>query len=394
MIDNVNSWNANIDLVFDKPTKIKGLHLSRNNKGGFSVRGSVHKYFNQGKHNADDYTMSDFSETLKMLYNEIGLNPEITPVNGFEFGVNIKLPLNPNTALNRLILHKINAGVMNGKCRVFDYQNYSVKIYNKSQLTDIEPYKSGDILRVEVSIDKMKHLRTKKGKGIYIQVLSDLLSVDIWERLEKILIETVEECLIMDFTENEICELSDKLQLKYYQYSNPKFWIELHSKSRMNYNREQKRCNKFLNQYSASTLKKDIIRLIETKCNELRNISDDITTAQKCYKLPVFKIDEKQANCYKLPIKIIQEFVTPITPETVAPKDDKFCATCGRKIDQPKTGQKYCSANEVGYKEAHKCRNVESNPRNNTKNSIRRIVRIGLLFDLSDIVAPSKQCYL
>lgn len=382
--------HAKTDLVIEKPIKIKGLHISPNNKGAFVVRGSLHKYFNNGEHNANDYSMSDFSETLKILYNEIELNPEITPVNGFEFGVNIIPPLNPNSVLNCIILHKTMAKTKteNGY-KEFVYNNYSFKIYNKSQLTKIEPYQSGDILRIEVSA-KMAHL---KPKGVYSKVLSDFLSVDIWERLEKILIETVEECLIIDLTEIEVNQLSDKLKLKYYQYINPLFWTTLHQ-DRTKYHRERNRCNKFLNQYAASTLKQDIIRLIETKCKELRNISDDIATSQKCNVLTVFEVESKKGEMQQINHldNTIKRYTT--TPETVTPIEGKFCATCGRKIEHPRTGQKYCSAKEVGENQAHKCRNTESNPRNNTKNSIRRIVSIGLLFELSDIVAPSKQCYL
>jgi len=154
MIDNVTTNLTVLNIGIETPEKVKGLRIRPIRDNFYSVRGSFHKYKNEGLHNADDFFMSDLKNTLNQLSDEIGLNADNTPLNGFEFGVNIKLPTNPNNVLNRLILHKSNQANNSKDYKEFDYINHSFKFYNKSGLTNIEPYHSENILRVEVKVNK------------------------------------------------------------------------------------------------------------------------------------------------------------------------------------------------------------------------------------------------
>jgi len=52
----------------------------------YKVRGSIHKYFNDGLHNADDFTLENCQEALDIFWAEFGKNPEIIPFSGLEFG--------------------------------------------------------------------------------------------------------------------------------------------------------------------------------------------------------------------------------------------------------------------------------------------------------------------
>jgi len=70
------------------------------------------------------------------------------------------------------------------------------------------------------------------------------------------------------------------------------------------------------------------------------------------------------------------------------------CAGCGAIIPTPSKGQKFCSAKVVGYENAHRCRNNISNPRNNVKRSINRVLSIPLFFDLSEMIAENKKQFL
>lgn len=54
----------------------------------------------------------------------------------------------------------------------------------------------------------------------------------------------------------------------------------------------------------------------------------------------------------------------------------------GKDISHQHTKSKYCSEKFVGYAEAHKCRNDNSNPRNNFKREIDDMRRKDLLFDI------------
>lgn len=348
----------------------------------------MHKFANDGLHNADDYAFSDFKNTLNQLFDEIGLNPAITTVNGFEFGVNIKLQTNPNNALNRLILHKSNQGNKSKDFIEFEYINHSIKFYNKSGLTKINTFKDDNILRVEVKVKKMNYI---KQKGVCYTRLSDFSDITVWELLEKILIETIQECLFIDFTTNEINKLSNKNRIKYLEYSNPLYWERLFTDTRLNrnkYSRERAKCEMFINQYSKSTLRTDIINLISSKCKELRDIGKANGIVKKWDKITVSKTIKELKEWDKITIKINSNSVPTLI------KHDTLCKGCGRIILNPRKGQLYCSAKVVGYKEAHKCRNSNSNIRNNTKRSIKRVLSIPLMFDLSETIAPNKQIYL
>jgi hypothetical protein len=218
-----------------------------------------------------------------------------------------------------------------------------------------------------------------------------LLDVAVWERLEKILIETIQECLIIDFSENEIMKLSNSNEKLYLKYANPLFWERLYSETRRNrnkYTRERAKCEAFINQYSKSTLKTDIIKLITAKCTELRDIEKTNEVVKKWDKLTIIQTTKESENWDKL-TRIYKDNLYQTTPTI-----ETRCKGCGRIIENPRKGQLYCSAKVVGYNEAHKCRNNNSNPRNNTKKSIRRVLSIPLLFDLSETIAPEKRMYL
>lgn len=413
-IDGFKSYDAQLNLDADTFSS-KGISFARNKKGLYSMKGSFHKYFNGGLHNANDYFLSDFKNTLNELFEETGLNPEITTINGFEFGVNIKLPFSPNRALQRLILHKSSSGTQKSYYKEFEYKNYALKVYNKSELTKIEPYQAGDILRVEIKIYRMEHLK----KVMTYKRLSDLLNVEVWERLETVLIETINECLIIDFSEAEEANLNDKERIKYLQYINPMYWVNLHE-DRRKYSREREYCGEFIKIHSKSTLKTDILNLVSAKCRELRDeektnsitkmwdklpVSQDKSQAEKCDKLTVLETsnktekcdkltvledEEKTAKCDKLTIKIKEQFVAFDPAET---GDLKLCKGCGKILPNPKKNQVFCGGSKVGKKEAHKCRNKDSNIRNNTKRAIRKVLSIPLLFDLSETITPNKLKY-
>lgn len=389
MIDNVTTKPVVLNIGTDKQETIKGLRIRPIKDNFYSVRGSLHKFKNEGLHNADDYTLSDFKITLNQLFEEMDLNPDFAPLNGFEFGVNIKLPTNPNNALNRLILQKTETGNRQKGYKEFESNNHSFKFYNKSGLTKTEPYKSGNILRIEVKVKKMEFLR--KQKKIYLTRISDLLDVAVWEQLEQILIETINDCLIIDFSANEIKKLSNENQILYMKYTNPLFWERLYIETRQNRNkyiRERAKCDVFINQHSKSALKTDIINLIKEKCAELRDILKANEVVKEWDKLTTIEATNKPEKWDKLTRKYEVKMSQPIQ------NNETQCKGCGRIIQNPRKGQKYCSAKEIGYDEAHKCRNNDSNIRNNTKRSIRRILSIPLMFDLSETISPEKRMYL
>lgn len=379
MIDGIKSIMVKTNI--DTPEmKYNGLSFRQNKFQLHTMKGSLHYFHNAGKHNADDLKFTDFMDVLKQLQYELSINPIITPVNGFEFGVNIKLPTTPDRVLKCIILYGNNVGQRKPGYLEFPFENYRLKVYNKSAIPRGNEFQNDNLLRVEVAIKRMKHL---KGK-VYIKRLSDLLDLHVWERLEQILIETFSECLIIDVPKTNLDALSDKDLLKYKDYINPLYWDDLRANKRRFYNKK-KQCNEFINRIGGNDLKENLITLIRNKCRELRNV----TESEKWDFLPEFQSAEKNQNEDFFPIKIIPG-ISPTEPA----QQTTICKGCGRVIENPRPGQKFCSAKVVGYENAHKCRNMVYNPKHNTQRTIKRILSIPLMFDLSDTIAPEKRMYL
>lgn len=61
-------------------------------------------------------------------------------------------------------------------------------------------------------------------------------------------------------------------------------------------------------------------------------------------------------------------------------RQQRYCLTCGRPLSSTSSKAKFCSEKEWGAA-AKKCRNAASNPRNNTRRSLRKIESEPLLFD-------------
>jgi len=56
----------------------------------------------------------------------------------------------------------------------------------------------------------------------------------------------------------------------------------------------------------------------------------------------------------------------------------------GEDISDQRKGSKFISAKKVGYREAHRLRNKDSNPRNNLRRRIEKLERENSLFELND----------
>ena len=75
-------WNN--PLLNSKEAKEYDGLIIKKTKFGCYVSGSLHKFKNGGLHNADDFTYSDFCDTLVRIRSELGINTKITVFNGLE----------------------------------------------------------------------------------------------------------------------------------------------------------------------------------------------------------------------------------------------------------------------------------------------------------------------
>ncbi|MBO0949459.1 hypothetical protein [Fibrella forsythiae] len=199
----------------------------RQNGTGYRVEvsGSIHRYFNDGLHNADDFTARNLLAALDLLVSSYAINPISSRLNNVEFGVNIVLPFPVARVLKNLVAYKGKPFILDTRSETPYYQcqtqRYVVKLYDKGkQYRNIEPGLSENLLRVEVKVLKMAYLQ---GRGINLNTLADLLTVGNYRLFGALLVETFMEILFDEPTINPET-LTAKERDIYQNGRNAKFW--------------------------------------------------------------------------------------------------------------------------------------------------------------------------
>lgn len=249
------------------------------------LRGSFHKYHNNGKHNFNDFYFSDLVNVINDLCEKFNINPDSAKLNNLEFGVNIHIPIKPEEFFKYVINYKGTPfqkfSILNSKGIECIMKNFIIKIYDKGY-----QYKQkGNLLRFEIKVIRMQYF---EKKGIKIKTISDLLNINELYLLKDVLRATFDEILIFDYSVN-INELSAKQQLLLSNGNNPKYWEKLlpnskdfdggnnnmeYKKQRKKYYRELENFKKLIIKYSCSDLKNEISELIQNKCIELLTIDE------------------------------------------------------------------------------------------------------------------------
>ena len=211
-----------------------GLEFKIYENGTITLSGSLHKYWNKGSHNFNDFNFDAFTAVLNDLKSKFNIVLENCIIKCLEVGINIIPPIPTNQILDYCFLHKtkpfeykINSD--EGKYKQVQHSQYIIKIYNKAQ-----HYKSKgfdiqtEILRFEIKYTKMQKLNER---GIYN--LKDLFEYG----LQNFKVEVLTEFNNILFYDNTIKSESKLLE----KYKNPLYWIELLShrtKNLFNYHRK------------------------------------------------------------------------------------------------------------------------------------------------------------
>ena len=277
------------------------------------LKGSLHSYKNDGRHNADDFTAADLLTVVNELVNRFDINPASSTLNNVEFGVNIALPFPVADVLTALISYKGEPFIKDTDNGGIYYQatlsHYAVKIYDKGKQFAIPGY----LLRVEVKVLKMQYLT---GKGINLTTLADLLQVEQYPRLGKLLSDTVEGILFDDpaLTRNPPADIraNDRELLREGRYAD--FWQRSPGLTGKDYEREKKRLQRqekrfrdLVNQYRISldwqTITANRLRIKWQELTQLSNeVETGITETLACWKCPDFTgLSDERINRETLP---------------------------------------------------------------------------------------------
>lgn len=331
-----------------------------------TIKGSLHKnHF--GGHNYEPFTFELLQAQIKHVCNSLCIEPETAQISAIEVGLNISTPFEAHPFISQNIIaykgqqfSKYKPG-RDGKSLgiVSHLSQYAVKIYDKGLQYDFP----GNLLRFELRFLKMQPIN-RAG----VKTLADLQNIEVYNRLKSLLLDAWQNVLIYDIpgpvkelpinqTEGELLRNG----------RNPKFWEKLkRERGNDSYKYHVGRFKKLVAKHGLNT-GQTVYDLLNKKWNTLFKNYPNLPTG-KNEKLPEFTIKIKGKNG--------QSDISPVK---------RYCKGCGYELHPEQSPRSvFCSAKYVGYKEAHKCRNGNSNPRNNLKNKIKRIEARGTLFDIKE----------
>jgi predicted RNA-binding Zn-ribbon protein involved in translation (DUF1610 family) len=347
-------------LVTIKETTLNQMNGNRAVNHLLILDGSFHKNQFAGA-NYLPLTWDQLQNEINHLQEGLQLTGERAELVNLEIGLNIPLPFPVFPFLQKcLISYKGNSfnrynPDKNGVCLGFvcNLSQYSVKIYDKGKQFNLPE----NLMRFEIRYLKMQILN-KRG----INTLNDLRNYKTVNGLLDLLLEAWGNILLFDTTINLKSQALKPKEMEILVHgSNPKFWEQLKEKNLRRFN------------YQRSLFKRLVAR-------DGKGWHETINDLLKTEWENLFK------NCTNLPTvqnPELNEFTIKIKGKNV---QTRSCLSCGRDISYQNNRSKFCGPKHFGEIEAHRCRNFDSNPRNNLKKKIKIIEARGVLFEVAPFI--------
>lgn len=325
-----------------------------------SINGSLHKHFNNGQHNANDFKLNDVNQVLNGLYQLLNITPD-SVIRNLEFGVNIEIPIPAKEFIKKIISTPTGKGFdfkVHGK-KVGKFfapakGQYELKIYDKAAAIKADPDQispppeNQNLLRIEVKAKEMRFL-----KPYDISKLSDLQDIEKVRPLVNILLSMFNKLIINDIDQ---AKLTENQRIKVKDYINPLYWCDLHRKQR---EKELKRFRELTATAPALNIQATITAAIVEKWEGLLDsqqkrgdIYGDFSGVTSQPKKGTFTALEYRPYLSLLEGKKKQ--FLPTTKNDQKPPQKRYCKICGRDITAQRKNSLYCSSLIHG----RKCRNM------------------------------------
>ena len=268
-----------------KNASYNGLEFKIYDTGTITITGSLHKYWNKGAHNYNDFNIDAVIWVLNDLKTKFDILPQQCILKCLEIGINIIPPIPTNDILDNCFLHKTKPfecqkNSNEGRYKQVRHEQYIIKIYNKALHYISKGFESDiEIRRCEIKYIKMEKLNRK---GIYS--LQDLIDYGLHNFTDDLLKEW-ENVLFFDKT-TRIDPLSTKLKNRVLEYSNQNYWTGLLSnKQTENFKFHKKQLRSITNEYSENlqnqitkiiTQKIDLLNIKTTRIDPLTILSNQV----------------------------------------------------------------------------------------------------------------------
>lgn len=259
-----------------KEGQLFNLNLKVTNTNNAYIENSLHTFFNRvikdENHNYDDFHFCDLVCSINILEDILKTNLHNFSLQNLEIGFNIDIGSCPTKFLEEnLLMYRLKDPCVNQKNdmtlkqKIFVYQNYKFKIYDKSLESKIKILKP-NILRIEV-----KYLTSKEFNKFGIFNICDLKDLNKIKLLFDDFIDKFEKLTIIDSYKGNLstCRIDRGNLIK---YTNPNYWNDtrVNSSKGTFYNR-MKRFNMILESNNLLTIKNRLRELIIEKYNYLAN---------------------------------------------------------------------------------------------------------------------------
>ncbi|WP_148660231.1 hypothetical protein [Algoriphagus sanaruensis] len=185
------------------------------------LKGSLHKFKNEGKHNYDDFTWDEVFLVVDELSDTFGIKIRDLPLINLEWGINVETKIPPKQILSGLVMHhgcRFDKMYVNpGTHYVCSHSQFRVKAYDKG----VQNCLAKNLLRIEISANRSKFINKL---GVY--KIGDLKRPEARLKLQNALLYGGwANTLLIDpgligynpSNQDEIIRIS--------RWSNPNFWI-------------------------------------------------------------------------------------------------------------------------------------------------------------------------
>lgn len=362
-----------------------------------TINGSLHKYYNGGNHNANEFPFTDLQYAVNSLSAAIGIEPANMELHGIEIGINVPLPFTPLRVLNNAVcyknkpfrpIHKRNKrkGLI---CCLYDYD---VKLYDKAEQSGID---CGYLLRIEVKVNKMRYLQ-----GYGLATLEDLIALSKIYPLVQVLTHVLDSIIWTD-SEVDLHRMNNREQKQWLYLSNPTSWEGM-NKYQLRENR--KKLTGLFARYVNSPVSSVIGPLLMDTWDRQFTEAVEAQNGPPFHR-PFKNLEADQISTFS-PLECIGEKVIEGEPILICPltgfsigdinnikecahingaknaQPPRYCASCGRDISDQSKHSRFCSERLYGQR-AKQCRNKESNRRRDHKRTITSAIRMNRLVTIS-----------
>ena len=350
-----------------------------NYSGRIEVRGSLHKYWSKS-HNGGPFPRWAVAQAVQQLAAELKFNPVQGVLHNVEYGANVPMPTPAKGLLCRMILHswkgcppKVPTSSHNrrGLMREVEAQQYYVKGYDKEAQLDesSDDTTGGEALRFEVKVCTMQQL-----KQAGVRTLADLAHPAKLEAMGKLLFRHWDSLLFAAPGElPATVRTADRDLLE--RAARVGYW------DRVPLPQLRVQVRKYRKVYAQCVVDEALnaaTQGLRSTWQQLLTQPEPVATVATIAEPPASQLNPL---CKVLSLQS-QEREEREQPTTAA----RRCQTCGRILTSSSSRAKFCSEREWGAA-AKKCRNADSNPRNNAAAARRKIMSQGpLLFDDSDFI--------